>query len=84
VVKENLPWWVQMDLDRAKKLEHRSRGVLRVHEVGSTSVPRTSTRRSAGISYSSTPSIQGGFSASAGDPYSGGRNDGASPVSFSK
>jgi hypothetical protein len=36
VVKGNLPLWVSEDLDRASRTEHRSRGVLRVHEVGST------------------------------------------------
>jgi len=37
VVKGNLPTWVSEDLDRASRTEHRSRGVLRVHEVGSIS-----------------------------------------------
>lgn len=36
VVKGNLPTWVSEDLERASKTEHRSRGVLRVHEVGWT------------------------------------------------
>ena len=36
VVKGNMPLWVTEELDGASKIEHRSRGVLRVHEVGST------------------------------------------------
>jgi hypothetical protein len=41
VVKGNPPDWVRAEVDRAEKFEHRSRGVLRVHEVGSTTVGST-------------------------------------------
>ena len=29
------PWWVRVELDRGEKVEHRSRGELRVHEFSS-------------------------------------------------
>lgn len=35
VTKGNPPMWVREDLDRVRRTEYRSRGELRVHEVGS-------------------------------------------------
>jgi hypothetical protein len=68
VVKGNLPFWVSEALERAHKTEHRSRGELRVHDVGPVMLSAAEEYEQIGRDLGMIP---GGYERRYADPLTG-------------